>query len=335
MASAQQRWDDIAKPIGSLGKIEGAIKKIAGIAGSHTPDLGKQCVVVMCADNGIVGQGVTQSDSMVTAIVTDNFTKGQATVCVMAKTIGADIIPVDIGIARDMNNPDLINRKLMYGTNDISLGSAMTREDAIKAIEVGIEMVGDLKEKGYGMIATGEMGIGNTTTSSAIVSVLLDRAVEEVTGRGAGLCDEGLQRKADVIRRAIKVNQPDREDAIDVLSKIGGLDIAGMAGLYIGGAVHRVPIVVDGFISAVAALVAAEIAPVCKDYMIPSHVSAEPAGRHVLDALGLSPLLTCDMCLGEGTGAVAGMSIINMGLAVYRDMTTFADIDIEAYVHFK
>lgn len=207
----------------------------------------------------------------------------------------------------------------------------MTYEEAVQGIEAGIEMVRRLKEQGYRLIATGEMGIGNTTTSSAVASVLLDRPVEEMTGRGAGLSGEGLKRKIDAIKKAVKLNEPDPSDPVDALAKVGGLDIAGMAGLFIGGAAYRIPVVIDGFISCVAALVAQRICPLTRDYMIASHVSKEPAAAAILKALGKEAVLHGEMCLGEGSGAVALFPFIDMGLAVYESMSTFEDIKVDQY----
>ena len=211
----------------------------------------------------------------------------------------------------------------------------MTREEAERAILTGIRLVQELSEKGYDIIATGEMGIGNTTTSSAVVSVLLGRDPEEVTGRGAGLTTEGLRRKVDAIRRAVRLNAPDPSDAVDVLAKVGGLDIAGLAGVFLGGAVCHIPIVIDGFISSAAALCAARIAPDCGNYMMPSHRSNEPAGGMVLEALGLSPFIDCGMSLGEGSGAVAVLPLLEMGLEVYNRMSTFEEIKVEQYEELK
>lgn len=331
MRESKARWDNIAKPLSSLGKLETTVIRIAGIQRSVDVVIDKPAVAIMCADNGVVVQGVTQVDSSVTAVVSENLTKASATVCIMSKCVGADVVPVDIGINKDMDVKGLINKKVMYGTNDMTLGSAMSKEQCIKAIEVGIETVVMLKEKGYNIIATGEMGIGNTTTSSAIASVLLSQEVELVTGKGAGLCSEGLTRKINAIKKAIEVNRPKPQDPIDVLYKLGGLDIAGLVGIYLGGAITKTPVLIDGFISGISALLACEIAPLCKNYMIASHVSAEPAGKMVLDALGMTPMITCDMCLGEGTGAVAGLSVIAMGLAVYNEMKDFSQAKIEHY----
>lgn len=336
-----KRWDSIAKPLKSLGLLEEALIKIAGITKSSRVSLDKKALLIMCADNGVVKEGVTQTGQEVTANVTENFTDEKATVSIMSKSIGVDVFPVDIGIYRDMDgalNDDkdivpfhILNRKIAYGTHNMLKGPAMSRENAVKAIETGINLVKHMKQCGYNIVATGEMGIGNTTTSSAIASVLLDQPVENVTGRGAGLTSSALERKIDVIKESIKLNKPDRNDPIDVLAKVGGYDIAGLTGVFIGGAVYNLPIVIDGFISAVAALVASRIAPKTIQYMLPSHVSKEPAGKMLLDALRLKPFITCEMCLGEGSGAVALLPILDMACAVYNKMSSFNDIGIEEY----
>jgi len=326
--ACKRRWDSIAKPLNSLGKLESYLIKIAGMTGTSAISLEKKALVVMCADNGVVEEGVTQTGQEVTAIVSENFLKEQATASIMCRETGTDIFPVDIGIATDTN---IINKKIAYGTRNMTKGPAMTREEAEKAIMTGIEMVGELKEKGYKIIATGEMGIGNTTTSSAVVSVLTGLPVENVTGRGAGLSTEGLGRKINAISRAIKINRPDPEDGIDVLSKVGGFDLAGLAGVFLGGAVHKVPVVIDGFISAAAALAAVRICPKAREYMLASHVSKEPAAAMLLEKLELEAALHCDMCLGEGTGAVALMPLLNLACAVYNGMSTFQDINVEEY----
>ncbi len=328
MEECRKRWDGIAKPLHSLGKLEDALVKIAGITGSADIHLNKKALIPMCADNGVVEEGVTQSGQDVTAIVSENFLKTQATASIMCREVGADIFPVDIGIARDTC---LINKKIAYGTKNMTKEQAMTREQAIQAIETGIDLVRELKEKGYCLIATGEMGIGNTTTSSAVAAVLLGEPVEKVTGRGAGLSTQGLTRKISAIHRAIERNHPDPSDSVDVLAKVGGFDIAGLTGVFIGGAAFHVPIVIDGFISAVAALAAAAICPLTKEYMLASHVSKEPAAKMILDRLGLSPVLHADMCLGEGTGAVTFFPILDISCAVYNGMSTFQEVHIEKY----
>lgn len=329
--AAQKRWDSIAKPLGSLGLLESVVCRLAAIKGSSDIRIPKKGVVVMCADNGVVDEGVTQTGQEVTAIVTENMSKGMSSVCKMSKVAGADVFPVDIGVYRQVSGEKIIQRSVKRSTANMTKGPAMSRQEAVKAIETGIEIVAGLKEKGYGLLATGEMGIGNTTSSSAIAAVLLDKKPSEVTGRGSGLSSDGLTRKIKAIEKAIEVNKPNRSDALDVLSKVGGLDIAGLAGVFIGGAVCRIPVLVDGFISGISALVAARLCPNVKDYILASHISGEPAGEMVIKALELEPFLNAGMRLGEGTGAVAVMPIIDMALAVYCGMSTFEEVSIEAY----
>ena len=330
MEACQARWDAIAKPLRSLGRLEEYVVRIAGIQGTDRVCLGKKALVVMCADNGVVEEGVTQSGQEVTAIVAENFLDTKSCAAIMCKDTGTDIFPVDIGMAVD--TPRVEKRKIAYGTKNMAKEPAMTREEAIRAIETGIRYAQELKEKGYGILATGEMGIGNTTTSSAIASVLLELPPEQVTGRGAGLSTEGLHRKVGAIRQAIALHKPKKEDPIDVLSKVGGFDIAGLTGVFLGGAANGMPVVVDGFISAVAALVAIRLCPAASDSILASHMSKEPAGELLLNALGKRAPLVCDMCLGEGTGAVALFPLLEMGLHIYRDMSTFEETSIEAYV---
>lgn len=329
MEASLNHWSEIAMPLHSLGRLQDTVVRIAGMTGSSKVDLKKKALVVMCADNGVVEEGVTQSGQEVTKIVAENFLKEKATASILCKKAGADIFPVDIGIASDSS---IIRHKVMYGTKNMAKEPAMTREETIQALEVGIHMAKELKEKGYGILATGEMGIGNTTTSSAVTAVLLDQDPALVTGRGAGLSSQGLETKIRVIREAIAKHQPQKEDAIDVLSKVGGLDIAGMAGVFLGGAACRIPVVADGFISCVAALCAIRICPAVKDYVITSHKSKEPAAIMILKELDIPVFLDCDMCLGEGTGAVTIYPILDMALAVYNSMSTFSDIEIDNYV---
>lgn len=246
----------------------------------------------------------------------------------MCKSVGCDIFPIDVGVARDVS---IFNRKIAYGTKNMTKEPAMTREQAIHAIEIGIEAAQMMKEKGYHIIATGEMGIGNTTTSSAVASVLLDIPVEKMTGRGAGLSTEGLNRKIMAIKKAIALHQPDKKDAIDVLAKVGGFDIAAIAGLFLGGAALHIPVLIDGVISATGALAATAICPQVKDYMLATHVSKEPAGALLLEALGKEAPLHCDMCLGEGTGALNLFPLLDTGLAVYNQMGDFGKWGMEAY----
>jgi nicotinate-nucleotide--dimethylbenzimidazole phosphoribosyltransferase len=325
MRAAKTRWDTIAKPVGSLGQLEELTIRIAGIQGGE-PNLDKRAVLVLCADNGVCQQGVASTPAEITAVMAGFIAQKRSSVCVMARCANADVIPVDMGMFRTVAEKNLLDRRVASGTADMTSGPAMTRKQAEQAIEAGIELVRSCKEQGYRILATGEMGIGNTTTSSAIASVLLSRDPFEMTGRGAGLDDEGLERKISAIRRAIEVNQPDPEDALDVLAKLGGFDIAGLCGVFLGGALYGVPVLIDGFISATAALVAARLCPNANAYMLPSHASAEPAAKYVLDELRVLPILQANMRLGEGTGAVAVLPLLDMALAVYRELMTFADI---------
>lgn len=333
MAAAQKRWDSIAKPLHSLGKMEDMIIRIAGMTGELKIDIRKKALVAMCADNGVVEEGVTQTGQEVTAIVADNFVKETTTACVMCHECGVDIKPVDVGMVTDtMARTDL---KVAYGTKNMTKGPAMTREEAVRGIEAGIAMAVELKAQGYQLLATGEMGIGNTTTSSAVAAVLLNQPVEAMTGRGAGLSDEGLARKKAAIQKAIEVNRPDPKDAMDVLAKVGGLDIAGMAGVFLGGAAMGMPVLMDGFISCVSALIAKMLCPQAADYMLASHVSKEPAAHYILEYLGKTPVLHADMCLGEGTGAIAVCPFLDMGATLYNTLSTFEDIHVEQYEEFQ
>lgn len=328
MELCKKKWSSIAKPLYSLGKLEDYLVQIAGICGSSRVSLQKKGLVVMCADNGIVEEGVTQSGQEVTALVSNNFLKDEATAAVLCKKAGADIFPVDIGVAVDT---EILNRKILYGTRNFAKEPAMTREEAICAVQTGIDMVKELAEKGYRILATGEMGIGNTTTSSALACAFLKEQPEVMTGRGAGLTSAGLEKKISVIKTALERYLPKCQDAVDVLAAVGGLDIAGLAGVFIGGAIYRIPIVIDGFISAAAALTAVQIEPKCREFMLASHVSKEPAAELILKALGLKAALHCDMCLGEGTGALMLFPILDMACEVYEKMSTFDDIKLEAY----
>ncbi|MEQ2456753.1 nicotinate-nucleotide--dimethylbenzimidazole phosphoribosyltransferase [Flavonifractor hominis] len=330
-AAAKARWDSIAKPLGSLGALEDAVIRMAAMMGTPNVDISKRAVVVMCADNGVVAQGVTQTGQEVTAIVAENMSSGDTSVCAMARHAGAEVVPVDIGTATPLKGERILQKNIRRGTADLTQGPAMTREEAERAVLTGVEIAKDLCAKGVKLLGTGEMGIGNTTTSSAVACVFLNREPVDMTGRGAGLSSEGLVRKIHAIETGIALNQPDPADPLDVVSKVGGLDLAGLAGVFLGGALCHVPVLVDGFISSVAALIAARLCPACTDYMLGSHASDEPASKLVLAELGLEPFLYAGMRLGEGTGAVAVMPLLDMGLAVYREMTTFEATDIEAY----
>lgn len=331
MAQARQNWNSVAKPLGSLGKLEDIITQIAGITGTPFPTLRKKAVVPFCADNGVVAEGVTQSGQEVTAIVARGFARGTTSVCRMAHVAGADVIPVDIGMAQAVEEPNLISRCVRRGTSNLAKEPAMTRQEAEQAVLVGIEMARYCKEKGYHLLAAGEMGIGNTTTSAAVISVLLNVPPEQVTGRGAGLSSEGLFRKIRAISDGISVNCPNPADGLDVLAKVGGFDLAGIVGLYLGGALYQIPVLMDGLIATTAALLAVRLCPAIQPYLIATHQSEEPATDMAMKALGLSPIIHAGMRLGEGTGAVAMMPMLDMALAVYQEAPSFAAIDLEAY----
>lgn len=328
---AALKWNSIAKPLHSLGMLEDDIIKLAEIFGSENFSLDKRCAVVMCSDNGVVCEGVTQTDSSVTAIVAKAMAEGTSNINLMAKSCGADVFTVDVGIKGRVSADGLICRKIADGTENIVKGPAMSRSQAEKALQVGMDIAGELKQKGYKLIVTGEMGIGNTTTSSAAASVLLRLSPEEVTGRGAGLDDEGLLRKINAIKKSIEINKPDPFDAVDIISKVGGYDIGGMAGLFLGGAVYHIPIVIDGFISAVSAALAAMICPLAKEYMLCSHVSREPAGIKMLRYLGFEPPINAGLCLGEGTGGVLLLPMLDAAMAVYDSSHSFDNLSIEKY----
>lgn len=326
-------FDHIAKPVGSLGKLEALLAAAAAASGSPDIDIAKKCVLVFCADNGVLAQGVAQSTHDVTTAIAGSLVRKTTSVNAMAASCGADVFPIDMGMIDEVAG--LEKCSLGKGTNDMTKGPAMTREQAVNAVLTGIRLVKECKEEGYGLIATGEAGIGNTTTSSAVLSVLLNVPSEKVTGRGSGLTDGGLARKQNAIKKALEVNRPDPSDVLDVLCKVGGFDIAGMTGAFLGGALYHVPVIMDGFISGVAALCAVRLCPYVKDYILPSHISAEPAGTLLMKNLGFSPVLHADMRLGEGTGAVALMPLLDMALSVYHHAARFDDIKVEPYEKWK
>lgn len=322
---SRERWLNIAKPLFSLGRLEELVSKIAAARRDIDAETRKKAIVIMCADNGVVSEGVAQSGSGVTAAVTENFRSGAACVSIFARRAGCDIFPIDIGVNTEVSGVTVSERKVRCGTGNIAVGAAMTREECVRAIEVGIGAARELAAVGYGLIGTGEMGIGNTTTAAAVASALLGTAPERVTGRGAGLSSEGLRRKISAVRRALEVNRPDSGDALDVMSRVGGLDIAGLCGVFLGCAAARVPAIIDGVISAAAALCACRLAPAVRDYMLPSHGSKEPASALLMDELGLKPCLDCEMFPGEGAGCAAIMPLIDMAADVYRKMPSFRE----------
>ena len=333
MQDVRERWNRIAKPLHSLGKLEDLIVQIAGIQRTARIDIEKRAVIEFCSDNGVVKEGVTQTGQEVTAIVSENFKTGNTCACAMARRANVDLFPFDFGICRDTTV--CADHKIAYGTANMAEGPAMTRDMALKGLLEGMSIARGMHDKGYRILAHGEMGIGNTTTSSAVSSVLLCEEPERMTGRGAGLPDEGLARKIQVIKKAIEVNRPDPKDPVDVLSKVGGFDIAGMAGLVLGGALCRMPVVMDGFISLTASLIAVRICPKAVAYLIPSHVSKDPAAELLLRELKKDAMIHGGMFLGEGTGAIALFPLLDLAQAVYSEMSTFDDIAVEQYEDYQ
>ena len=326
---SRAHWDSIAKPLHGLGRLESIITRIAGLTGDERVDIGRCAVVVMCADNGVTEEGVTQTDPSVTAVMAGCIRDMRSSVCLMARTVGADVFAVDMGMNTKVDG--VIDMSVGNGTANMTKCAAMTDEQALQALRNGVSVAEALHRAGYKIIVTGEMGIGNTTTSSAIASVLLNMPPEKVTGRGAGLSDEGLARKCAAVRRAIEVNAPDPDDAFDVLKKVGGFDIAGLAGLYIGAAIYKIPVLIDGLPSSVAAFIAKKLVPACEKAMIATHVSAEPVSKAVLDMLGQEALIHAEMKLGEGTGAICLIPMLMQALSVYNSSASFCDVSIEQY----
>lgn len=335
MQECRRRWDGIAHPLGSLGLLEEALVRIAGVTGSADIDLSKKAVAVLCADNGVVAEGVTQTGQEVTALVAKALCEGTSSVCRMAQVAGAQVIPVDMGMAHRVEDARLLLRRIADGTQNIACGSAMSRAQAVQAVETGVALVRQCKEQGFCLIATGEMGIGNTTTASAVTSVLLGVPPRQVTGRGAGLSSEALARKCRVVEQAIARSHPDAAQPLEVLAAVGGFDIAGMAGICLGGAYYGVPVLLDGVISCAAALAAVRLWPDAQMALLASHRSAQPAAQMLLDALQLRPFLDCGMRLGEGTGAVAAMPLLDMAAAVYGQMHTFSQMEMSPYEHLQ
>ena len=329
--TARARWDALAKPLGSLGLLEDAVAQIAALTGSADVCLDRRTLLVFCADNGVVQRGVTQCGSAVTASVAGDLAAGHSAVSPMARLANCEVLPVDVGMATEAPVPGVPDRRVQTGTNDISTGPAMTRDACRRTIETGAALAMEQARQGVRILLVGEMGIGNTTTAAAVAAALLELDPENVVGRGAGLSDAGLSRKREVVRAALRVNQPDAEDPVDVLAKVGGLDLAAMCGAYLGAAAARLPVLMDGSISSVAALCAVRLCPAAAHAILASHVSPEPAAQTVLDALGKRPLLTAGLRLGEGSGAVAALPLLDMALAVYHSGETFARRGIEPY----
>ena len=329
MEKAQQRLDSLTKPPGSLGAMEEIVRKIAGITGSPLPGLPEKCCILMAADHGVVQEGVSAYPQEVTTQMVLNFLQGGAAMNVLAHHEGARLVVVDVGVAGTLpGHPMLLKRKVAPGTANMCLGPAMKRAEALEAIFVGVEVVNQLIDEGVGLVGIGEMGIGNTTPSTAIISFFGKYPVEEVVGRGTGVNDKHFMIKVNAIKKALAVNNPCRDDSLDVLAKIGGLEIAGMAGIVLGAAARRVPVVVDGFISGAAAIIAAKMAPLSASYLLASHLSDEPGHAAILKEVGIKPLLYMNLRLGEGTGAALAMNIIDASLKIMKEMATFDDAGV-------
>ncbi|MDO5331353.1 MAG: nicotinate-nucleotide--dimethylbenzimidazole phosphoribosyltransferase [Bacillota bacterium] len=329
LKKSERVWDSIAKPLKSLGIFEAQISKLAAAQGNVYPKISSPRVLVFCADNGVVEEGVSQSGHEVTTAVAKAISAGESNVNIFAKRAGADVECYDVGM---IDNIDIPTMKNANGTANISKGPAMSKEDCVYAIEVGINAVEKAKSDGVNIIAIGEMGIGNTTTSSAIIAAITGTNPSIITGRGSGLSDAGLEKKITVIKKSIEINMPKSNDGLDVLSKLGGFDIAAMCGVCLGGAAMGIPIILDGVISQAAAMCACRIMPAVKDYLIASHVSREAAGKLVLDDLGLKAPICADMALGEGTGAVLLLSLLPSILDVYSGKHSFDSIGVDQYV---
>ena len=322
--AAKKRNDGLLKPLGSLGRLETIAVKMAGITGKVINTAEKRCVLVFAADNGVVEEGVAGTPQEMTRNHTKNIAEGVSGVGVLAHYAGADLKVVDIGVKGRVDCPLVIDRHIADGTNNFAKGPAMTREQAIQGILTGIDMVRQCREEGYELLGNGEMGIGNTSSTSACCMALTGLSADEVVGKGGGLSDEGLVHKKAVIQAALALNKPDPSDPIDVIAKVGGFDIAALTGCYIGAAYYRLPMVIDGVISSLAALCAYRLNPACADFMFASHASAEHAYAFNMKELGLEPILDMRMRLGEGTGCPLAFHIVGSACAMMRDMHTFA-----------
>lgn len=327
--AAARRQAVLAKPPGSLGRLEELSIRLAGITGQVTNHLDKKRLLVFCADNGVVREGVSSAPSSVTLAQTLNLAHGKTGAAVLAAQFGVELLVCDVGVDAIISDPAVLDRKIAFGTGNIAEGPAMTREQALQALLIGSHLAADAVKDGVQVLGAGEMGIGNTTTSSAVLAVLTGRTPSEVTGRGAGLTDEAFRNKHDVIQRAIDRNRPDPDDVPDVLAKVGGFDLAAMTGAFLGAASHRVPIVIDGLISAVAALCAYRLCPPAREYMIPSHKSCEIGYTIAMEELGMKPLFDLEMRLGEGSGCPIAMMMLDASCAVINRMATFEEAKID------
>lgn len=328
MDEAKERMDSLAKPLGSLGELEKIGIKITGITGSLKNKFKKKCVIIFCADNGVFEEGVASTPQYVTVAQTINFTKGLSGVGVIAKENGSDLMIVDIGINSSLQIEGVIDRKIRRGTNNIAKGPAMTENECIQAILTGIEASKKAYDEGYDVLGVGEMGIGNTTTSSSVLIALKECDIEAAVGRGSGLTNDAFNKKKMVIKKALEINKPNKDNPIDILMKVGGFDLAAMTGAFIGASYYKIPIVIDGFISVVAALLAVKLNENIKDYLFASHLSQEIGYSLAINELGLKPMVNLDMRLGEGSGCPIAFSIIDTANAILRNMATFEESGI-------
>ena len=329
MAAAVGRQGKLTKPPSALGRLETLSIILAGITGCARPSVARKVIAVMAGDHGVVAEGVSAYPPEVTAQMIGNFLAGGAAINVLARHVGAQVRVTDVGVAADVSAlAGVRHHKVRAGTGNIAREPAMTRDEALRAVVVGIALVEEEIGHGLELIATGEMGIGNTTPSSAIVAALTGLPIREVTGRGTGISEQALQLKISVIERALAINRPDPEDPLDVLAKVGGLEIAAMAGVMLGAAAHHLPVVMDGFISGAAALLAVRLCPGARDYILPSHCSVEIGHRVIFAELGMTPLFDLDLRLGEGTGAAIAMTLIDAAAKILSEMATFADAGV-------
>ncbi|MBI2266142.1 MAG: nicotinate-nucleotide--dimethylbenzimidazole phosphoribosyltransferase [Armatimonadetes bacterium] len=329
MADARRRQDDLTKPQGSLGRLEELSARVAGIQRNPRPRIVNKAIITMAGDHGVACDGVSAFPADVTPQMVYNFLRGGAGINVLARHVGARVVVVDMGVAVDLEpHPGLVIRKVAKGTANISRGPAMSREQAIQAIEAGIEVIEAEISKGLDIVGTGDMGIGNTTPSSAIVASVTGEQVSMVTGRGTGLDDVQMKNKIKLIDKALAVNRPDPHDGLDVLAKVGGFEIGGLAGVVLGAAANRIPVVVDGFISGAAALVAFLLCPTAREYMIAAHRSVEIGHQAAMRKMGIVPLMDLNMRLGEGTGAALGISIVEASVKILNEMATFSDAGV-------
>jgi len=329
MQTARGRQDQLTKPRGSLGRLEEISIQVAGITGDPTPRLFNKVVLVMAGDHGVVEEGVSAYPADVTAQMVLNFLRGGAAINALARQAGARVTVVDMGVASDLAPAaGLVIRKIGGGTRNLARGPAMSRAQAVDSILAGAEVAGAEIENGADILATGDMGIGNTTAAAAIGAALTGRPAEELAGRGTGVDEAGLKRKISAIRRGLELNRPEAGDGLDVLSKVGGFEIGGLAGVILAAAAHRKPVIIDGFISTAAAMIAVTLAPAARDYLIAAHVSAEGGHRLMLEWLRLRPLLDLEMRLGEGTGAVLAMQLVDAACRALTDMATFEEAGV-------